>query len=546
MLADNYTFVYDGANRMTSAAGPGPTRTYGYDGLGNRVSVTKNSLTENFVFDGAGMPVSSDEETPSNSSDDTQYLVDEHGNLTRLNRASGSTEPDWTFSYDSWAQMTNAQGASTIDYKIDPLNRVIQRTEGSVVRNYLYRGMSEDPTSITEGSSTTTFAYGPGGPLASQAGGSRSTYLRDLHGDVVGTINGSGTMVGTRTVRPFGEERATTGTTPSPFGFQSDMTDEDTGLVDMLTRYYLPELGRFTTRDVIFGDLSDPMSLNQFGYASGNPSSLSDPLGLMGCPPDSHAKNCVQHTEGKKAGEPLGPPGTSAPGTGTQSPGVSDPQPSIPRPTIGIVWGVGSDRRIDPSGLQLVESLTSKGFDVRIYPWCSRGWFHCATDDDLDPSIIAARLHTWARTNRVGVLLGHSKGGVIVMEMMTQIAEGRLDPLPLLTRSISINSPLQQSTIADTVGNGANDRLRMNWFLPRLSHRQETTLYSVWNTNDITGSPAPSGVVDLRYSAGGPWGWLTGRFLGAGSMHSHTITEQCATTAVAQLAASGSWTSPSC
>ena len=43
----------------------------------------------------------------------------------------------------------------------------------------------------------------------------------------------------------------------------------------MGTRWYEGGLGRFITRDSLFGDLNDPESLNQFGYAAGAPATYS-------------------------------------------------------------------------------------------------------------------------------------------------------------------------------------------------------------------------------------------------------------------------------
>jgi RHS repeat-associated protein len=58
------------------------------------------------------------------------------------------------------------------------------------------------------------------------------------------------------------------------------MTDPDTKQVDMGTRWYQAGLGRFTARDVLFGELTSPMTLNQHVYGGPNPISMWDPTGM--------------------------------------------------------------------------------------------------------------------------------------------------------------------------------------------------------------------------------------------------------------------------
>jgi RHS repeat-associated protein len=132
---------------------------------------------------------------------------------------------------------------------------------------------------------TTTYANVPAGPLAQRSGTTVRYYLRDQHGDTVGLGTTSATLAGTALYDPWGQVLAGTGemaTAPAQgaFGFQSDLTDPATGQVDMLTRMYEPGLGRFLTRDVLFGNPADPISLNQFGYGGASPVTYSDPTGM--------------------------------------------------------------------------------------------------------------------------------------------------------------------------------------------------------------------------------------------------------------------------
>lgn len=95
-----------------------------------------------------------------------------------------------------------------------------------------------------------------------------------------GPASTAGAISSTTAYGPFGDKRVTTGTDDPPFSFQSDVTDADTGLVDMGTRLYDPVVARFTTRDVVFGTPDIPVSMNQFVYAGDNPVTLDDPTGM--------------------------------------------------------------------------------------------------------------------------------------------------------------------------------------------------------------------------------------------------------------------------
>ena len=55
--------------------------------------------------------------------------------------------------------------------------------------------------------------------------------------------------------------------------------EDPSGLYYFGARYYNPVLGRFTTRDTVFGDLSDPQSQNRYVYCQNNPQKYVDPTG---------------------------------------------------------------------------------------------------------------------------------------------------------------------------------------------------------------------------------------------------------------------------
>ncbi len=277
-----WTYTYDGASRMTRAIGPNATgasitRDYRYDGAGNRIYVKEGSAAAvSTTYDLAGLPTT--------SSDGTTYTHDQIGDLTLIN-ASG-TANDWSYNYDAYGRMicaknaTACSGTGTITFTLDALDRLLSRV-GTTTTAYTWSGLSEDPAKTADGKTTTYYAYTRSGSPLAQKAATLGFYLSDPHGDIVGTA-AAGAVTGSRSYDPWGKPLASSGST-SYLGYQGDPTDPSTGQVDMGTRSYEPTLGRFSSRDVLFGDPTSPMSLNQYVYATDSPITFTDPTGMCAC-----------------------------------------------------------------------------------------------------------------------------------------------------------------------------------------------------------------------------------------------------------------------
>jgi len=61
--------------------------------------------------------------------------------------------------------------------------------------------------------------------------------------------------------------------------YEGGYFESSTGLVKFGTRYYNPNLGRWTQQDPVAGNLSDPDSLNRYLYVTDDPVNLLDPSG---------------------------------------------------------------------------------------------------------------------------------------------------------------------------------------------------------------------------------------------------------------------------
>jgi RHS repeat-associated protein len=251
-----------------------------YDGAGNRTSETTDGLTTTWDLDAQGWPLRSDNATPGVTTDDTTYGWDRAGNLTSVD--APGTAGYQSFTLDAFDRITNATlGGVSVGYTFDAFARTITRTQGSVTTTFAYEGISEILARSVTGTTATTYAHTPGGPLGERSGtATPQLYLRDLHSDIVATVDPTSTTPLSRAYStPWGEPTWEDGT--SALGFQSQYTDPGSGFVDMTTRSYVPSLGRFASQDIVFGGFRHPLSLNQWIYGNDDPVTSWDPDGTL-------------------------------------------------------------------------------------------------------------------------------------------------------------------------------------------------------------------------------------------------------------------------
>jgi RHS repeat-associated protein len=131
-----------------------------------------------------------------------------------------------------------------------------------------------------------TYVYGGTGQiLAQHTGGgtsSRYFYLHDRLGSVRLIIDTSGNVKNRYTYQPFGKLFAseTEENILNPFKFTGQWLDSEFGWYYLRARMYAPVLGRFTSRDLIWGDYDQPLTLHKYLYCTNDPVNKFDPTGL--------------------------------------------------------------------------------------------------------------------------------------------------------------------------------------------------------------------------------------------------------------------------
>ncbi len=581
------TWRYDERDRLTHHY-PGhgeATSTYKLDAVGNVLTSTEGGTTRTFTYTGSQLDTES-----VGGIHVADYFHDDFGRLTCVTTPSGTADsckgtPDASkvlarHVYDKLDRMVGTRvysGGSSWDrlgtYGYDALDRVVRHGElhpgdaNDRSTAFSHVGLSdqvssEKVTPKTTGATTTrSYAYDATERrvgMADSASGKSYTYGYDPHGSVSLLLEEDGEVKATYGYTPYGKADTTLtkgDTDPAnptnPYRYTGRRIDPVSGTLDMGARRFSPEAMHFLTQDVLSGALgdlsltSDALTQNRYALAGGNPVSFVEWDGHL--PTEADGTRIVGSGTGpnKDAEERNGDQGDD-------------------RPVAGLVFGIGS-RGGEPARGPLVSALRKQGYRVKVFDWCfadkgTLGDYSCAANPRFDPQRLAPALRDWAHQQGVDVLVGQSKGGVLIYAMLGRIGLGSvpakdrpddapkpLPPLPDLDRAVSINSPLTQ-TFAIDAGHDIWDQVVTQVGLHGLSKRQKgTDLASVWNSHDVVGSPPPLGVRDVRYSRGSFVGGICGHLLPFGcGEHSEPWHNPCVAGPIAHLSATGDWPGVSC
>ncbi|MEW6182336.1 MAG: RHS repeat-associated core domain-containing protein [Bacillota bacterium] len=126
----------------------------------------------------------------------------------------------------------------------------------------------------------TYYIYGLG-LIGQEENGSYMSYHYDLRGSTVALTDINGNVTDRFQYSAYGELVHHTGSTETPFmfnGLDGVITDAN-GLIYMRARYYNPELRRFLSKDPLMGSITEPQSLDAYGYCENDPVNRIDPSG---------------------------------------------------------------------------------------------------------------------------------------------------------------------------------------------------------------------------------------------------------------------------
>jgi len=198
------------------------------------------------------------------------------------------------FGYDDCGRTTSVTvGGNTTTLAYDFENRLISITYPSSATNtFTYNALG---TRVSKVDSLGSFAFKRDGvevtspalsdstagftpSISERRGGATKFYHQNDLGTVSRITNTSQSTTDTRSYDAFGVLVASSGSTPTPFGYAGAwgyQEDADSGLKLLGHRYYDPSIGRFLTADVA------KEGRNWYGYVDANPIKYVDPFGYQ-------------------------------------------------------------------------------------------------------------------------------------------------------------------------------------------------------------------------------------------------------------------------
>lgn len=229
------------------------------------------------------------------------YEYDDKGN--RLSKSNGNNKfnDKYTWSDDNKLEnikiTTKDNPTINIDYEYDVSGLLKSRSkDSSKTDDYVWDELSSIPLLLED--NTNNYIYGnDNSPIAQidKNSGDISYLHRDERNSVILATDSEGNSLLTRDYDAYGNQVDETIINPpnappvnfeTNFGYAGEYLDEDTGLYNLRARWYEPLTGSFISEDPLL-----TITGEAYSYASGNPLSFVDPLGLSSTGNSSTAGN---------------------------------------------------------------------------------------------------------------------------------------------------------------------------------------------------------------------------------------------------------------
>ena len=267
---------------MADETRDGISTIYTYDATGNRLTMTQGGATTTYVYNALDQLLCTTTGVDCTTGVLTSYTYDGRGNLVQ--ESDGVTTTSYTFDARDLLRGVTT-GSTTLAYTYDASGRRISEDLNGTVTNYRWDEFSPygDIVYETDGSGAVTASYVlANGSLISQTRGGTTSYtLADAQGSVRTLTDASGAVVESYDYAAFGDLLQAIPTPLSNYLYTGQRYDVTADQYYLRAREYDPTVGRFLSRDTWPLDTWNPVELNRYVYAAGNPVTWGDPTGRM-------------------------------------------------------------------------------------------------------------------------------------------------------------------------------------------------------------------------------------------------------------------------
>ncbi len=304
-----FSYAYDSRGNIISETRSGQTTTYEYDALGQliRVNDPHENATWVYAYDRGGNMTSKvryayTTGTPSGGQT-TAFTYDSawkdrltaSGQYPLTYDAIGNLKSygGWTFEWEAGRQLKRqTQNATVVTYDYDHnglrVRKTVANTSGYVYTTYNYIWHGGQLAHMTKGTDELHFFYdAQGRPAKVDYNGVIYTYVHNLQGDIVGILDGNGTVVVEYKYSAWGTQLSRTGELANtlgyanPFRYRGYIYDDETWMYWLRSRYYYPELHRFINADELLGVVGGLTTHNAYAYCANAPVDRADHSGYF-------------------------------------------------------------------------------------------------------------------------------------------------------------------------------------------------------------------------------------------------------------------------
>ena len=277
-------YFYDSLNQLTRVddAAQNKTVTYSYDNGGNILSVQEYAYTNGELTGSAAVT-----KTYVYDANWKDKLASFDGKAITYDQIGNPISYDgWAYTWEAGRQLKSLSKAGvSIAYKYDDTGFRTQKTVNGTTTDYLV--LENRILQQSDGTNTITFRYDGENKAASfNLNGAEYYYLRNLQEDIIGIVDGTGSLVVEYAYDAWGKLLSITGSLAdtvgvlNPLRYRGYYYDTETGLYYLQSRYYNPEWGRFINADTVI-DNSSIIGANLYTYCLNTPVNMYDSGGQL-------------------------------------------------------------------------------------------------------------------------------------------------------------------------------------------------------------------------------------------------------------------------